>query len=239
MFNYVSFCKDLLISEVSYEVKLLLTMQESVPLTLENINILTQEIYKLFVSQITSLKSFSYFTFPYTIIFASYPGAKEFFKDLSTLRCSTDVSPEFFSQLSQICHNIETLLLRFGTFISTGLKELIGLISVQKNLKYLIIRCLKDEEDDDICLQDMIPLLTNLPNTLTRLEIHGGYNSLQLSSIAKLTNLQELELSFNNSDAFKGFEKLQYVTFPQLEILNILRTCPNHEELTNFLENNG
>ena len=51
----------------------------------------------------------------------------------------------------------------------------------------------------------MTPLLKKLPNTLTRLEIHGGYNSLQFSSIAKLTNLQELELSFNNSDTFKGF----------------------------------
>ena len=83
----------------------------------------------------------------------------------------------------------------------------------------------------------MNPLLKKLPNTLTRLEIHEGYNSLQLSSITKLTRTLNYHLIIVM--LLKVLKKLQYVTFPQLEILNILRTCPNHEELTNFLENNG
>src|SRR5204862_237956 len=37
----------------------------------------------------------------------------------------------------------------------------------------------------------------------------------------------------------KGFEKLQYANFPQLQILTILRACPRYELLIKFLKNNG
>ena len=60
-----------------------------------------------------------------------------------------------------------------------------------------------------------------------------------MSFIAKFTNLQELVLLLGYDDDYKGFEKLQYVTFSQLQILKIQDVCPRFEILINFLENNG
>ena len=59
-----------------------------------------------------------------------------------------------------------------------------------------------------------------------------------MSFIAEFTNLQELVLSFDY-DAFEDFKTLQYVTFPQLQILKFTNSCPKLELLINFLEYNG
>src|SRR5438034_410618 len=67
------------------------------------------------------------------ISFTSYPGAKECLKNLSELHCSSNISSEFFYQLSEICHNISLIDITFKKVISNGL---VDFISVQKNLKY-------------------------------------------------------------------------------------------------------
>ena len=56
-----------------------------------------------------------------------------------------------------------------------------------------------------------------LPNTLIKLYLYGEFD-ISLSFIAKLTNLQELELSLYFNENFKDFEILQYVNFPHLQI---------------------
>src|SRR6266536_4322363 len=81
-------------------------------------------------------------------------------------------------------------------------------------------------------------LMTKLPNTLIKLYLYGEYD-ISLSFIAKLTNLQELELSFYYNENFKDFEILQYAIFPHLQILKIRYACPIYGLLIKFLENNG
>ncbi|RIA88922.1 hypothetical protein C1645_739039 [Glomus cerebriforme] len=60
-----------------------------------------------------------------------------------------------------------------------------------------------------------------------------------ISFVALFLNLQEIKFLFLGEANLEGFEKLQYVTFPKLQILNIPCQCPKHEYLIRFLENNG
>src|SRR6266480_1353163 len=83
----------------------------------------------------------------------------------------------------------------------------------------------------------LIPSLTKHPNTLIKLHIHGL--KIPLSFIAKFTNLQELVLTYDYAYSFKNFKELQYITFPQLQILKFSCACPRRELLVKFLENNG
>src|SRR5581483_4854396 len=62
---------------------------------------------------------------------------------------------------------------------------------------------------------------------------------IPLSFIASFTNLQETMLSFEFTKFFEDFEKLQYVTFSQLQILKFPYEVPKLKLLNNFLEVNG
>jgi len=170
------------------------------------------------------------------ITFTSYPGARDCLKNLPNFYCRSDIHPGFFNQLSQICHNIQYINITFENKISYGLKDL---ISVQKNLKFFIMRIYNCED-----LTNLIHLLSKFSDTLIKYELNeqlfGGNYNMPLSFIAKYTNLKELVLSFDiYSDSFKCFKNLEFVTFPQLEILEFPFIHPRIEELIKFLENNG
>ncbi|PKY18221.1 hypothetical protein RhiirB3_430998 [Rhizophagus irregularis] len=240
LFNYVTFIKNLSIYNIDNIIKCIL--QNFQFITLQSLNhkkyIVATEIYKLLMNQ-TSLKELYFNSYKIIdtpiITFISYPGANDCLKHLSSLNCRSNVYPEFFYQLSQLCHNIQYLAISFEKIISNGLTDL---ISVQKNLKYLIMYNFNHED-----LTNIIQSLTKLPNTLIKYELYGGRHYIPLSFITKFTNLQELVLSFHiytyNNNYFKYFEKLQYITFTQLKILKFLFGHPSVEVLIKFLENNG
>ncbi|RIA90099.1 hypothetical protein C1645_849788, partial [Glomus cerebriforme] len=183
-----------------------------------------------FFNQIGSLKRLDLWK-DSSLIFDLYPGAKYCLKDLSELHCNSDISSEFFYQLSQICNNILSLNLSVGV-ISKGL---IDLISAQENLKCLSI-FLHMHSDGD--LNVLISSLAN-PNKISKLCLYTAMHCSSLSFIIEFTNLRELGLIFPTSEAFTDFEKLQYAFFPKLQILKIQRACPKYELLIKFLENNG
>ena len=90
LFNYVTFIKDLEIN----------TLFRNVFKNYKS-KVVAQEIYKMFMNQISSLRelSFHYKTVKLVsdISFAIYPGAKNCLKNLSTLSCGSNVVyPEFF-----------------------------------------------------------------------------------------------------------------------------------------------
>jgi hypothetical protein len=230
MFNYASFCKVLSIDRVYTKVEELVMNQENFSFQnlKDDIGILSQEMFKLFVKQVPSLKKLVTFWSSHNCI-TIYPETKEFLKNLSELHCNSDICPILFYHLSQICHNISLLNITVNKFISNGLKDL---ITVQKNLKYFNLMQYNYPEN-------FLPsLITKLPNTLIKLNLYGKNNN-SLSFIANFTNLQILQLSFQSSDNFEDFEKLQYVILPQLQILKIQRAFPKSELLIKFLENNG
>ncbi|RIA87716.1 hypothetical protein C1645_827388 [Glomus cerebriforme] len=230
IFNYASFCKVLLVDQVYYKLKQILKNQKSISSQnlSNNMYILTKEIFKLYMSQIGSLKELIFQEYLDTN-FYSYPEAKDCLKNLSKLTCSSNISSEFFYQLSQICHNISSLDLSVEKVISNGLTDL---ISVQKNLKYLNINHYTNGD-----LKDIISSLAN-PNKINKLVLYTLQHTL-LSFITKFTDLQELGLFLNYYRCFKDFEKLQYAIFPKLQILKIRSASSKYELLIKFLENNG
>ncbi len=195
--------------------------------------LVSQELLKTFMNQISSLKSLHYdFGFIKIVPFTYFPEPKDCLTDLSIFSCASDIYPEFFYQLSQKCHNIQTLTIGFRNYISNGLKEL---ISLQNNLKDLTLSAY-----DDIDWLDIIPALTKHHNTLTKLRIHVDdidEKEVSLSFIASFKNLQELVISFLFSRVV--FNKLQHVIFSNLKILKIPFESPGVEILMSFLENNG
>ncbi|RIA81351.1 hypothetical protein C1645_837159 [Glomus cerebriforme] len=236
LFNYATFIKSLSIYNIDSIIKSILQNYQSI--TPQSLNhkkyIVTKEIYKLFMKQISLrelyFNSYKIIDIP-NITFTSYTGTKDCLKYLSRLSCRSDLYPEFFYQLSQLCHLIQYLYITFEKIISNGLTDL---ISVQKNLKHLYIMQSFDCED----LTGVIQSLTKLPDTLIKFELYGGKHFIPLSFISKFTNLQELVLSFDYNYAIEGFKKLQYIIFSHLEILKFEYAYPKYE-LIKFLENNG
>ncbi|CAB4373659.1 unnamed protein product [Rhizophagus irregularis] len=181
----------------------------------------------------TSLKVLEYVQYSDSITYDIYPSPKGFLQNLTKLTFSSNISPELLINLAQTCHNLFLLDVIIIYHIP---KELVDLITIQKNLKcfsMMIHDGLKDEIDS-------IPLLTmELPKTLTRFVVVGENYNISLSFLVNFTNLQELEISFDFSECIESFEKLQDAIFPQLQILIIKYACPRMEFLIKFLKNNG
>ncbi|EXX74848.1 uncharacterized protein OCT59_005063 [Rhizophagus irregularis] len=225
LFDYASFCKVLSINEVG----------QTIIDIFKNQKYLAKEIMKMFMAK-TSLKKLSYYSDPNTInlSFLRYPGAKDYLTKLSKLSCSSSIKSKFFYKLSQISCNIQSLSIEFKDIISDDLKIL---ISSQNNLKYLSLIQYNNTD-----WRDIIPSLVKHSNTLIKLKLflRKFCRIGQLSFITKLTNLQELVLLFRYNYHFDEINsKLQYITFPHLQVLKFPCAYPDHDMLIKFLENNG
>ncbi|RIA89151.1 hypothetical protein C1645_876899 [Glomus cerebriforme] len=224
MFNYAKFCKVISTKIIHFQIEVLLKSQQSLlPQNLENnISIVLKEIYKMYMSQIGSLQTLTFWanmTFDLTTA-----GAKDCLKHVSELVCGVEMSSEYFYQLSQLCPNLSSICLLVKDDVSKGLLDF---ISSQNNLKKLDIRIITENQMDEI-----IPLLKNLNNLKTFII----YGRRSVSFIAQFTNLQELDITFNYEQTI---EELQNNIFPQLQILKIQNHFANYEVLINFLKNNG
>ena len=100
----------------------------------------SHEIIKIFTNQISSLKKLIYNYNPHSLYRNYYNISftySSWMRDLSELRCSTNLPSDFFYQLSQICHNLQSLSINF--YIDDVSNELKELISLQNNLKNLTL----------------------------------------------------------------------------------------------------
>ncbi|GBB98650.1 hypothetical protein RclHR1_03290008 [Rhizophagus clarus] len=241
LFNYATYCKvlstygiDKIVDKVLND-KSLLNYRRS---------LVANEVFKLFTSQISSLKKLVYHRngrYHINFSFNYFPGAK----DLSELHCESDLPSNFLYQLSQVCHNLQSISINFvSENISNELKEL---IFSQKNLKNIALSAF------DESWSDIIPTLMKHSNSLIKLCLYSDNVNLSLSFVRLFPNLQEIIISFPNlfqvSENFKEFEdstrsfidfrKLQYANFSKLQILKIPFYCPRVEYVVKFLENNG
>ncbi|PKC07323.1 hypothetical protein RhiirA5_500754 [Rhizophagus irregularis] len=237
-FNYASFCKVLSVNRVYYKIEKLLENQQNIsPQSLKNYTpVVAQEIFQMFMKEISSLRSLSFYSYPDMTFNIYFIGAKDCLKNLTELCCSSDISTEIFYQLSQTCYNIQSLTIGFERTITDGIADL---ISVQRNLKsfdMMLCHGLRVDEQTNIIFSS---LMSKIPNTLIKLNVYGRNNYFSLPFIANLSNLQKLKLSFDNNKYFVNFEKLQYTIFPQLQILKIPEKYPINGLLIKFLENNG
>ncbi|GBC03531.1 hypothetical protein RclHR1_05180008 [Rhizophagus clarus] len=236
LFNYASFCKVLSIYEIDKMIQHVLENQRSITSRSLSYNkyLLSQEILKMFMNEISSLKFLEYDS-GYSkkvqnVMFTYFPEAKNCLKGLPELKCSSDIYSEFFYQLSQICHNIRSLTIEFGDVISNGLTDL---ISLQNNLKSVTLIYYSNEGENGM---DIITSLTKFSRTLTKLKIKESY--IPLLFISKFINLQELIFSLELS-GFDDFNHLHDFAFSQLKILKFLYAIPKVEMLIRFLKING
>ncbi|PKY19485.1 hypothetical protein RhiirB3_523551 [Rhizophagus irregularis] len=242
LFNYPSFCKVISYVKIKELINWAIVFKQINILGVFNhgYHLLIQEILKMFMNQVTSLKSLDYsFCIDSNVEFIYSPGTKICLKDLVELRCDTNISPEFFSQLSQICHHIQSLIIFFlysNKYHKINIPDgLTDLISSQNNLKSLE---LKNDCNEKI-IRILTPSLVKSSLTITNIGLYTCNESLSFISMFK--NLQEINLWLdytNNGDIF-GFENLQFINFPNLKILRFKCEFPKIEFLTNFLEING
>src|ERR1043166_5872976 len=109
LFNYIAFIRNL---EIDNIIKDILKKYHQSHVLNNKKCILVQEIYKLF-NQISSLRELHFYStvksIPNNASATFYPGAGDCLKLLSKLSCHSEIYPEFFYQLTQICQNIQSL----------------------------------------------------------------------------------------------------------------------------------
>ncbi|GES99471.1 hypothetical protein GLOIN_2v1784405 [Rhizophagus clarus] len=234
MFNYASFCRVISISEIDQMVQYIFKEQPTPSLGSLNFNkyLLSQEILKMFMNQILSLKSLEYYLgYSQNITFTCLPEAKTCLMDLTELKCRSDIYSEFFYQISQICYNIQSITIELRD-ISNGLADLILKQNNLKSITLISISC--DEENEGT--KSLISSLAKFSLTLTKLKIIEFY--IPLSFITIFKNLEELILSFE-LHPFDDFIQLQNINFSHLKVLKFLYAIPRVEMLIKFLEING
>ncbi|GBB86748.1 hypothetical protein RclHR1_13150004 [Rhizophagus clarus] len=180
IFNYASFCKVLSVNRAHYKIEKLLENQQNNSSSSFNdkVHIVTQEIFKMFMKEISSLKSLVFLLYS-NITFNLFPGV-------------------------QICYNIQSFTLEAEEIVSNGLADL---ISVQRNLKYFNMTLCYDLDNNSLT-SIIPSIMLKLPNTLAKLELSGADYCIPLSFIANFSNLQELKLSFERNENYNNFEKL-------------------------------
>ncbi|EXX65211.1 hypothetical protein RhiirA5_417618 [Rhizophagus irregularis] len=270
LFNYVTFCKSVSFHEIDINIERLLKKQQSISIQSSKDNITQEifrflmsqiiSLRKLIITEFTPENKDMKFSFrhmkPFRYGNPTVPPLKtpkfspenimkiltelrdRMLNNLSEFYCYSDTYPEFFYRLSQICHTIQTLKISLTT--ENISKELIDLISVQKNLKNLYMLQLRYE----VGLND---LLTRIPNTLINFTYHGI--NIKLTSLlvnTNLSNLQELKLYCNNYDlrifnynmVFDRFKNSDDSECHEKSLSNLNNNLSTNI-LNEFLENNG
>ncbi|CAB4400764.1 unnamed protein product [Rhizophagus irregularis] len=227
LFNYASFLKVLSIPYILYVNSFYNSIYDEtyIPTIL-----ITEEILKMFMEQTPSLKRLDFCSkneFSCDEIYNGFeripsfilnlPGAKDCLKNLSELKCSTDVNlnSDFLCKLSSICHNIQLLEIHLCYYTQNdGLEDL---ILSQNNLKSLsFIKHYRNHnynyDDNDKQWSKIVSSLKPHSSTITN-----------------------LLFEYRNAD----FKELQHITFPHLQILTLVNCPVEVNMLINFLENNG
>jgi hypothetical protein len=204
-----------------------------------NLILIAQEIIKMFMRKIPSLKKLNYYLnsneINNEILFTKFPGARNCLMNLSELNCNSNIQSEFFYQMSKICHNIQSLTIEFGEKVSNGLNDL---IITQKNLKSIsLIQCRHNLKD----WTDIIPSLIKHSNTVTKLLLKGENDHRPLTFIKNFINLKDLTITFDYLNAtledFK--DELRYFHFQKLQNLKFGFGCPKSDILVDFIKING
>ncbi|RIA78885.1 hypothetical protein C1645_842135 [Glomus cerebriforme] len=250
LFNYPSFCKVLSISVLindNFYKEFFETQNSITSINSRDRNyMVAQELLKMFMKKISSLKKLTdekiiyyyhddndnNFDYGKMTNFLNSFEARDCLQNLSELRCSSNLDPDFCYQLSQICKNIKSITIEFKYSILHGISHLIFSQNGLKSLTFIQHSYYNYSSNYQI-IQD---ILTKHSNTLTKLDLNGEW---PLSILTKFPNLQVLSLSFSDGLDLKT---LQFVSLLQLRILNMKLGYFKTESITfliKFLENNG
>ncbi|RGB24307.1 hypothetical protein C1646_773281 [Rhizophagus diaphanus] len=190
-FNYVRFCKYLK------------NIEEVIP----NKHSLKEEIYKLFISECSSLKCLSSDMMSYSI--CEYPGSNFSLSNLYELYIRARYS-KFYHKLAQICSSIEKIHISIYEETS-GIAEL---IEMQKQIKYIFI----DEYPE---CKKMNQALEKHVNSIVHLDLKINRSFQHDFFLPKLINLQYLRIDDTKRQLVRKHEI--YLNYYNLQILDLLR----------------
>ncbi|GBB85636.1 hypothetical protein RclHR1_12110006 [Rhizophagus clarus] len=232
-FNYALFCKKFSFCDIQGRLEFFLNRRHSASSTIsmdQKISVLSHEFLNLLMNNV-SLNMLDLLHSKTNITnFASLFRVNNFLQNVKELYCESYYVSGFYSELFQVCHNVQSLDLILQHSI-TNTNDLANFLSGQRNLNYLEIWQFDVLEDQDI-------ILRSIPNSIIELGLSVlGLVNLR-SIIGNLNNLRVLKLSILNKYDYYGIETLD---FPHLKVLKFLHadTAPTEEFIYMFLARHG
>ncbi|CAG8700660.1 16114_t:CDS:1, partial [Cetraspora pellucida] len=214
LFNYVSYCQNLSPWIIDGMIHVILSDDQSQlnDLTLGyQATILEHELYKLYMSKVSSITRLVLPDFPILYM----PGARLCLSHLSDLDCSTDDSPRYFFCLAEFCRKIQRLRVYPCEEDNQGLATL---ITLQHRLIHLELKT--DNGEMVETLSHIGDALTTQAHSLTYINV---YNNLFFSTehLSSFIFLKVLKL-YVTSEIPRKFWFCNMV-LPHLEILDVFR----------------
>ncbi|KAF0501239.1 hypothetical protein F8M41_020097 [Gigaspora margarita] len=248
MFDYAKFCRNLHISHLNYLIdsftlrfkgnKISCNTGNRVKtyhLNLYSRYLIKQEIYRIFVNQCQNLNTLEYRDKSVPLFFLS--NAEICFSNLRELRTTTEMPASIFYRMTQICRNLESLIIEECHTDNDGL---VTFINIQNRLNYVKIktkgrRLIENNTSNDSYIR-IINALSNKSQSMVHFHI-GGNNlgTLSHEDITKLVNLQTLIIDFQED--WKMLFK--YAIFPNLRVIELRNPPRALELLTSFIERTG
>jgi hypothetical protein len=232
-FNYVSFCKFL--RDVNIDNIINVVFKEEIfnnaTNCSEKINLLKQEIYKLFISQCKNIKELECIA---SQPLPSFPGAQTCFSQLYKLGIDLYyANSNNLYEMSQICKNLSEI---FVYNYSQDIPGLISLIDAQKNLKSV---SLHGHIKKGTC-EEISNALAKKGSTINYLSLCGSVGIISHSFLTSLINLKSLIIHYNFNKSYEAIKKFQeYLensNFPDLQFLYICNDLSCFKELAVLIE---
>ncbi|RIA87518.1 hypothetical protein C1645_807280 [Glomus cerebriforme] len=212
LFNYISFCNFPETEVIKKIIEMVLGNNNRY----YQINLLEQEIYKLFVSQCKAIKELQWRTLQPLSLF---PGALTCFSQLYSLFIDIhSLNSNAIYEMAQICNNLNSLSIYN---CSQDSPELISLIDAQKNLKRVYLYTIVKK---GTCIE-LCNALARKGNTINDLYFNS-VGTIPPSFLTSLINLKWISLNTRDyEDDSEEIEELKQCLaiseFPNLQILKI------------------
>jgi hypothetical protein len=213
-FNYISYCKFPKSDIIDKIMKMILKENLNLINDYNKINLIEQEIYKLFVNNCKNIKELYWET---SQSLSSFPGSISCFSQLYNLHIDINfVNSHSLYEMAQICNNLGELTIKGCIQEFPGL---ISLIDAQNKLKRISIRPNNDEK-----YKELGQALRGKGNTITELHL-GSIIIIPPSILTSLVNLKYISIYNNfddNEDDIEEFQQyLSISEFPDLRSLTI------------------
>ncbi|CAG8443043.1 20098_t:CDS:2 [Rhizophagus irregularis] len=227
-YNYVSFSKFLRVEIIDNIINVV--FKEDKADCSDKINLLEQEIYKLFISQCEGVKELDWRTSqPLT----SFPGAITFFSQLCALDIDLySITSDNLYEIAQICKGLSELIINS---CSHDIPGLISLIDAQKNLKSISF----DFNIKKGSCEELSKALARKGSTINYLSLYGSVGVIPHSFLTSFTNLKDLTIYYDceSCEEVKEFQKyLAKSNFPELQFLEIDDGSACFKELAMLIE---
>lgn len=231
LFNYPTFCKTLTISHVGYFWKF---EEEDIVDHNYKVHLITQELYKLFISKSPIIKKLTLLT--HSIHLTHFPGANSSLSQLVEFMCDTNLSHDSFYGMAQICKHLKKLIVKQYHEDNQALSKL---IKSQHNLTHVEIDTECDFNSDDFSCPNIGHALTEVAQSIRHLSLGGSQQCILMHTVKHFNNLRSFRLAHYGDYVDEMLEHMNREYFPNLGIFEVDYEAPKLSNLTRFILNNN